>query len=244
MTFKNDKLNSEQKRKDDAIISIPSEVVKVFYQKILESPELYPYFMTLRPNGLWTKCERMAKYFSCIYNKDIITPADTLQLKKTHHGLNISEAAYDEFTKLFAHICCRGKDDNCRRRMLRINNLLKAHICPSAGKQKNLGIFCKVISQVNPIREYTKDDEERTRVTSRFDKVSRFSVENTKVGHLFFDREEVWNEKAQAFHLRKRMRNLEKILHNIHKKCDAMEKRVTELEGSSLQSGDMRVEIK
>jgi len=234
MTFQDDKPNSEQKQKDDAIITIPSEVIEVFYQEILESPELYPYFMTLRPNGLWTKCEMMAKYFSSIYNKDNITPADTQQLKKTHHCLNISETAYDQFTKLFAHICCRGKDDNCRRHILRINSLLKAHICPSAGKRKNLAAFCKVISEINTVRKHKKGDVEQKMATSRFDRLSSLSAKNTEVGHLVFGRAEVWNEKAQAFHLRKRVRDLEKILNDIHKKSEAMEKRVTELEGSYL----------
>jgi len=171
----------------------------------------------------------VAKYFSYIYNKDIVTPGDTQQLKKTHNSLNISETAYDEFTMLFAHTCCRGKDDNCRRRILRINSLLKAHICPSAGKRKNLAVFCKVISKINPVRKYTKNDEEQESVTSRFDKLSPF-------GHLVYGRTELWNEKAQAFHLRKRLRDLEKTLNNIYKKSEAMEKRVTELEGSYYQS--------
>jgi len=238
MTSQNEKIKSEQRPKDDSVMTIPTEVVEVFYQKILESPELYPYFMTLRPNGLWTKCESMAKYFSRIYSKHIITPADTQQLKKIHHCLNISESAYDEFTKLFAHICCRGRDDNCHRRVLRVNSLLKAHICPSANKLKNLAAFCKVISNINPVVQHTENDEEHKSVTSRFEKLSPFSEANAKVGHLVFGRAEVWNERAQSFHMRKRLRELEKLLKRIHKKSEDMEKRVTELEGTYLQPGE------
>jgi len=125
----------------------------------LNSPELYPYFMKLRPDGLFGMCNKMSSYLTRVFHKNTITPADTQHLKQIHHSMNIKEETYDKFTKLFAHICCRGKSDSRRKKMLRMFKLLKAHICPSAGTKKNLDAFVWVISNLHSDSEEWTDNK-------------------------------------------------------------------------------------
>jgi len=211
---------------------ITPESIKEFYNAILESPELYPFFMELRPNGLWRMCNKMANYFSRVLDKDRITPADTEHLKKIHHSLNISEASYDRFAQLFAHICCRNKSDSRRKKMLSTFALLKAHICPNAGASKNLFAFCKVISN---LAVANKEDSHKTKSTSWLDTFPELSDGCFLRSTGEFASSEIWNQPAQYFHLRKRVRELEKLMTVIKFKSKRMEVRIANLEVKNMK---------
>jgi len=208
--------------KDDTTIS--TECIEEFCNKILDSPELYPYFMELRPSGLWRKCNKLASYITSILNKNIITPADTEFLKKIHHRLDIKEADYDEFTKLFAHICCRNKSDLHRKKMLSMFSLLKAHVCPVARSRQNLLTFVEVMSNIKPVDWKVEVDKGRS--CSWLDS---FPVPTNNC-FLKSQRSVIWNEKAQYVHLRKRLRNCEKLITVIQNKTERMEVRIANLE--------------
>jgi len=227
-SLQKENLRSERLGHDDQVIT--EDVIEEFYDAILDSPELYPYFMELRPNGLWRKCNKMASYFTRVLNKDIITPADTEHLKKIHHSLKITERSYDVFTSLFAHICCRNKSDARRKKFLAMFSLLKAHVCPIAGSKQNLDAFVGVISKL-PVARKVEDDKKQD-----FSWLDSFPELN---GNCFFrsngelSRSEIWNEQAQYCHLRKRLRKLEKLITVIRYKSKRMEIRIANLETDS-----------
>jgi len=210
--------------KDD--LQITSECIEEFCNKVLDSPELYPYFMELRPSGLWRKCNKLATYITLVLNKNILTPADTEFLKKIHHPLNIKEADYDGFTRLFAHICCRNKSDILRKRMLSMFSLLKAHVCPLAGSRQNLKTFLKVMSNIDPLD--WKEDGNKEQNCSWLD---RFPAPANNC-FLKSKRSVIWNEQAQYVHLRKRLRKCEKLITVIQNKTESMEIRIAKLEDS------------
>jgi len=198
--------------KDDPTIS--NDSIEEFYCAILNSPEFYPSFMNIHRKRLWRKCNKMASYITLVSNKNIITPADTEYLKKIHHRMNINENTYDDFTRLFAHICCRNKSDFRRRKMLSLFSLLKASICPVAGSGKNFAAFCKVISNLDPVH---CNPEPRNN--------SFFRSDGQQLGCT-----EMWNEQAQKFHLRKRLRQCEKLITVIQNRTERMEMRIAKLE--------------
>jgi len=206
--------------KDDPTIS--NDSIEEFYYAILNSPELYPYFMEIHQKGLWRKCNKMASYITLLSNKSIITPADTEFLKKIHHSLSINESTYEDFTKLFAHICCRNKSDFRRKKMLSLFSLLKPYICPVAGSEENFAAFCKVILNLNPA-----DWNRRPRDNFFFRSNDELS------------RSEIWNEQAQYIHLRKRLRRCEKLITVIQNKTRRMEMRITKLEENSKKNENM-----
>merc|ERR1719233_1912188 len=185
--------------------------------------------MELRPNGLWRKCNRMASYFTRVLNKDIITPADTEYLKKIHHPLNINETSYDVFTSLFAHICCRNKSDARRKKFLSTFSLLKAHVCPIAGGKQNLNAFVGVISKLPFAWKEEVVNRDCTWLDS-FPELNNNCFFRTNGG---LSRSEIWNEQAQYFHLRKRLRELEKLITVIRYKSKRMEMRIANLEKES-----------
>lgn len=219
---------------DSNTSAISTDSIKEFYDAILESPELYPFFMELRPNGLWRMCNKMACYFSRVLGKDRITPADTEHLKKIHHSLNINEASYDRFTQLFAHICCRNKSDARRKKMLSTFALLKAHICPNAGASESLFAFYKVISNL-PVAQ--KKEKHKTKNTSWLDTFPEPNAGCFLKSTGEFAISESWNQPAQYFHLRKRVRELEKLMTVIQYKSKRMEVRIANLEVQNMQMG-------
>jgi len=232
------KIKSELQDEEDQVIT--PEVIKKFYDAILDSPELYPYFMELRPNGLWRKCNKMASFFTRVLHKEIITPADTQHLKTIHHCLNINESSYGIFTRLFAHICCGNKSDARRKKMLSMFSMLKAHICPNAGGGKNLAAFCQVISKMEPVPMIEVEDvdgEEHCTWMDSFPEPSDNSFLGAS-GELF-GRSEILNEQAWHFHLRKRLRKMEKLIKVIQNKSKGMEIRVAKLEINSRQQQNM-----
>jgi len=222
-SLKKENLKSEWQDHDDPVIT--KEVIEEFYDAILNSPELYPYFMELRPNGLWRKCNMMASYFTRVLNKDKITPADTEHLKKIHRSLNIKETSYDLFTGLFAHICCRNKSDARRKKFLSKFSLLKAHVCPIAGNDKIWDAFCGVISNLHSDSASRKEELEK--------KSGCASSDSFPVLAVALSRSEIWNEKAQYFHLRKRLRALKKQITVIYHRSKRMEMRIANLEMES-----------
>jgi len=227
------KLTLDAPEEEELIFS--TEVVKEFYEEILQSPELYPYFMTLRPNGLWRKCDRMASYFSRVFKKDFITPADTQHLKKIHHDLNITEKSYDMFTKLFAHTCCKGKSDNHRKRMLRLSGLLKAHICGNPDGGKNLKAFLKVISNINNDNRVIGGGQRSTLNTvsasaTQTGGLKQLVTQTGGLKQLVNNGSEVFNARAHYFHLRKRLQELERLIGVIRTRCERMEECVAILE--------------
>jgi hypothetical protein len=226
----NKNLLSKVLNTDDPVIT--TEAIKEFYNAILDSPELYPCFMALRPNGLWSMCNKMASYFTLILSKDRITPADTEYLKKIHHNMNISEYAYDTFTGKFAHICCRNKSDAWRQKMLSMFSLLKAHICPSASSEKSYKAFVKVISKLHPVSH--KEEVHKTISGKWLDSFPEPNVGGFLRSNGVFGRSEVWNEQANFFHLRQRVRKLQKLLTLIKHKSELMETRIAELEAASM----------
>jgi len=182
-------------QKDDFNQTITKDIIEEFCNAIKDSPGLNPYFMGLDRDRLWSKCTKMAEYITTVSNKKILTPADTEFLKKIHHRMDISETTYDDFTRLFAHICCRN-NDAWRKKMLSLFSLLKSHICPFAGSEKTYATFCEVISNLNPVD--WKKDEDNSRNSALLDSFLE------PRGYLSTNRElscsEVWNEKAQFFH--------------------------------------------
>jgi len=218
-------LSSGSQESDTAVITRAS--IKEFYDAILESPELYPYFMELGPKGLWRICNKMAFYFSRVLSKDRITPADTEHLKKIHHSLNISEVSYDGFTQLFSHICCRNKSDISRKKMLSTFALLKAHICPKAGASQNLFAFYKVIANLPAVQTKPKS----TKWLDTFPELEGGCfLRSTEFASL-----ESWNESAHNFRLRKRLRELQKLMAVIHHKSKRMELRISKLEVKNME---------
>lgn len=222
---------------DDSPV-ITSDVIEEFCNAVLDSPELCPYFMELRRTGLLKKCKKMASFVSFVSNKNYITPADTEFLKKIHHGLNINETSYDNFTTLFAHICCRNKSDLCRRKMLSIFSLLKAHVCPVAGSGKIFGAFCEVLSNISPVD--WKEDVVEERGTSWVD---RFPAPSQN--RFFRSSSQICNEEAQYFHYRKRLRKCERLITVIRQRSERMDKRIAKLEeedkkGRMMQNKQLR----
>jgi len=217
-------LSSGSQESDTTLITRAS--IKEFYDAILESPELYPYFMELGPKGLWRICNKMAFYFSRVLSKDRITPADTEHLKTIHHSLNISEASYDRFTQLFSHMCCRNKSDISRKKMISTFALLKAHICPKAGASQNLFAFYKVIANLPVVKTKPKS----TKWLDTFPELKAGCLRSTEFASL-----ESWNEPAQSFRLRKRLRELQKLMAVIHYKSKRMELRVSKLEVKNMK---------
>jgi len=202
---------------------ITRENIEDFCNAIVDSPELYPYFMGLGPDGLLRKCNKMASYITDFLNKNIITPADTQFLKKIHNSLNINETSYDEFTRLFAHICCRNNSDYRRKKMLSIFSILKAHICPAAGSGENFAAFCEVISNLHPVDWKEMVDREKGCSWQN-------SFPELSTNCFFKPGADIWNEEAQYFHLRKRLRKCEKLITVIQYKSKRMEMRIAKLE--------------
>jgi len=202
--------------------AIATDVIEDFCNAIVDSPELYPHFMKLSPHGLRRMCTKLASYITRISNKNIITPADTEFLKKIHQPLNIDETSYTEFTRLFAHVCCRNKNDSRRKKMLSTFSLLKAHICPFAGGGQNFAAFCGVLSNV-------VDKEQGCWLYSFPEPSDEYCCRSTDK----LSRSEVWNEQAQFFHLRKRLRRCEKLITVIQLKSKRMEMRISKLEEES-----------
>jgi len=213
--------------------AITTEAIKEFYNAILDSPELYPHFMELRPNGLWRMCNKMAKYFTLLLRKDRITAADTEYLKKIHHNMNISENSYDTFTGKFAHICCRNKSDARRQKMLSMFSLLKAHICPSASSGKSYKAFVKVISNLHPVAQMK--EVPNTKTTKWLDSFPEPNTRRVLRSSGEFGRSEIWNEQANYFHIRQRVRKMQKLIAVIQYKSMRMEKRVGQLEVESMK---------
>jgi hypothetical protein len=173
----------------------------------------------------------MAECITTVSKKKMITPADTEFLKAIHHGMNINEITYDDFTSLFAHICCRNKSDTWRKKMLSIFSLLKAHICPVAGSRKSYAAFCKVISKLHPVDWKKETDEGQSCAWS-----DSFPDPSNKLyvcPNGEFSRCEVWNEKAENIHLQKRLRKCQKLLTVIENKSKRMKMRIAKLEGKN-----------
>jgi len=226
-SLQNEDVISLQDQNDPAI---NQKCVEEFYYSILDSPELYPYFMDFSRNRLWTMCNKMARYITHLLNKNLITPADTEHIKKTHYNLNIDETSYDAFTSLFTHICCRNKNDARRKKMISMFSLLKAHICPSASKRKNLAALCSVISNLQPVAwKEELDEKQGCTWLDNFEPNEDYLC----ISNIELSRSEMWNEQAQYFHLRKRLRDLKKLITVIHYKSMRMEMRITNLEMKS-----------
>jgi len=227
----NKQLKSGLENTDDPVIT--KVAIQEFFNAVLDSPELYPYFMEVRPRGLWRMCNKMASYVTLVLKKDRITPADTEYVKKIHQNLNISEDSYDTFTGKFAHICCRNKSDALRQKMLSIFSLLKAHICPNASSGKPYKALIEVISKLDPVAQ--NEEVPKTNSTRWLD---NFPEPSDGYGCLRstgeFGRSEIWNEQANYFHLRQRVRKLQKLITVIKYKSERMETRVAELEVASM----------
>jgi len=177
-------------------------------------------------------CNKMASYFTLMLSKDRITPADTEYLKHIHQNLNISEYSYDTFTGKFAHICCRNKSDAWRQKMLSMFSLLKAHICPRASSGKPYKAFVKVISKLHPVSH--KDEVHKTRSAKWLDGFPDPNVGDFLRSSGVFGHSEMWNEQANYFHLRQRVRKLQKLITVIKYKSERMETRIAELEVKSM----------
>jgi len=213
---------------DQRDTDVTTDELEQFFKAIVDSPQLYPYFMKIFPDGLWRKCTKMADYITRVSNKDIITPADTEFLKKIHHRLGIDEATYDEFTSLFAHICCRNKSDARRKQMLSTFSLLKEHICPFAGRGKNFAAFCEVVLNLDPKNWKQEVDNEPGCWLDSFPQPSGCF---RSIGELASS--EAWNEQAHLVHLQKRLRRCHKLITVIQNNGKRMEMRISKLEEES-----------
>jgi len=191
-------------------LEVDLAAVHEFYQAVQESPLLYPYFMDVKKE----KRENVMQKIACSFHKALQhhhTMADSESLVSIHKNLNIDETAYNEFTNLFAHICCRGKSDKLRARMLKSFAKLKSKICTTSVEKHPanlaylygmLNLNSKSDASVSP---QDLDQVERERNTGPG---TRFLPDSARQG-------KVWNDKSPHKNLLKKITELESRINQL-----------------------------
>jgi len=136
------------------------EAVHEFYKAVQESPLLYPYFMNVKAD----KREDVIQNIACSFHKTLqkeFSPEDSLRLRNIHKKLNITDNAYNRFTKLFAHMCCKNKNDKLRARMLKAFSELKSEICSASVKHPiDLTSFFELLTDSSASTTHPKNQSE------------------------------------------------------------------------------------
>jgi len=207
------------------------EAVHEFYKAVQESPLLYPYFMNVKAE----KREDVMRNIACLFHKTLqkqFSPADSVRLRDIHKNLKITDVAYNRFTKLFAHICCKGKSDKLRARMLKSFAMLKSEICSTTGKQPvDLASFFELLTDS---KGYPSDHDSPIENKQQANLKNVFHEPNTNPQKVYFPRHsaqslvlgraKVWNNRSTHEQLRKKIVELEdKITHlaNLNHALDA-----------------------
>lgn len=82
---------------------------------------------------------------------------DSTGLRNIHKKLNITDNAYNQFTKLFAHICCENMSDELRPWMLKAFSELRSEICLASVKHPvDLTSFFEFIADSCTSTKYLK----------------------------------------------------------------------------------------
>jgi len=215
------------------------EAVHEFYKAVQESPLLYPYFMNIKAE----KREDVMRNIACLFHKTLqkqFSPADSVRLRDIHKNLKITDVAYNRFTKLFAHICCKGKSDKLRARMLKSFATLKSEICSTTGKQPvDLASFFELLTdsksspsdQDSPI-ESNQQTDMKNNLNDQITNPQKVFFPRHSAQSLVLGRAKVWNNRSTHELLRKRIVELEdkitqlaNLNHGLDARIKAMEPR-------------------
>jgi len=212
------------------------EAVHEFYKAVQEDPLLYPYFMNVKAE----KREDVIGNIACLFHKTLqkqFSPADSVRLRIIHKNLNITDAAYNKFTKLFAHICCKGKSDKLRGRMLKSFAILKSEICSTTQKQPiNLTDFFRLIIDCGSIRDiYSQVDTKReTHINSVLDENNhsphKVSYPPNSAQSLVLRRAKAWNNRSTHEQLRKKIVELEAKINRLSSLNNSLDARIKVME--------------
>jgi len=214
------------------------EAVHEFYKAVQESPLLYPYFMNVKAE----KREDVMRNIACLFHKTLqkqFSPSDSVRLRDIHKNLEITEVAYNRFTKLFAHICCKGKSDELRARMLKSFATLKSEICSTTEKQPvDLASFFELLtdSKSSPSDQDSPiESKQQTNMNNLNDPITypqKVFFPRHSAQSLVLGRAKVWNNRSTHEQLRKRIVELEdkitqlaNLNHSLDARIKAMEPR-------------------
>jgi len=215
------------------------EAVHEFYKAVQESPLLYEYFMNVKAE----KREDVMRNIACLFHKTLqkgFAPADSVRLRNIHKNLNITDEAYNKFTKLFAHICCRGKSDKLRARMLKTFAMLKSEICSTTGKQPvDLASFFELLTESKGcsrdlVQVETKQKTCVNRITGEPNvKPKWVSFPRDSAQSLVLGRAKAWNNRSTHEQLKKRIVELEAKINRLAKLNHALDARIKLMEPMS-----------
>jgi truncated hemoglobin YjbI len=228
----------------DGFVSESNDVdlkaVHEFYNAVQEDPLLYPYFMDVKKD----KREGVMRNIACMFHKTLekqFTTADSLKLQNIHRNLHITDIAYDRFTKLFAHICCKGKSNKLRARMFKSFTRLKSDVCSTRGKlpadlaeffellTDSKGCSCDLYSKVEK-----KHKAHETRVLNKLNtNLHKFSFPRDSAQSLVLDRAKAWNNRATHEQLKKKINKLEDKINILAKLNDELDSRIKVMEPMS-----------
>jgi len=192
------------------------EAVHEFYKAVQESPLLYPYFMSIKAE----KREDVMRNVACMFHKTLqkqLSAANSVRLRDIHKDLKITDVAYNQFTKLFAHICCKGKSDKLRARMLKSFAMLKSEICSTTGKEPvDLASFFELLTvskgspgdQGSPI-ENKQQTNLKNSLNDPISNPQKVFFPRHSAQSLVLGRAKVWNNRSIHEQLRKRIVELE-----------------------------------
>jgi len=172
---------------------------------------------------------------ACLFNKTLqkqFSLADSVRLQNIHKNRKITDLAYDRFTKLFAHICCKGKNDKLRARMLKSFARLKTEICSTTGKQPvDLASLFELLTDSKGcfgdryIQTENKQNTHQNRVLNEFNtNLPMISFPADSAQSLVLDRAKAWSKRSTHEQLKKKIDKLEdKIIRlaNLNHELDA-----------------------
>jgi len=134
----------KRKRKLEKGLDVNIEAVHEFYLAIQEDPLLYPYFIDVKVDKREGLMQKIACSFYRMVREGNFTTTSLKRLRDIHHKMQINEAAYYHFTNLFAHICCKGKRDKLRARMLETSEMLKEYVCRNVINTQSMATFFRL----------------------------------------------------------------------------------------------------
>jgi len=212
------------------------EAVHEFYNAVQENPLLYEYFMEVKAG----KREDVMRNIACLFHKTLQkgnSPADSVRLRNIHKNLKITDEAYNKFTKLFAHICCRGKSDKLRARMLKTFAMLKSEICSTTGKHPvDLAGFFKLLTDSKRCsKDLTQVDyTQKARVLREPNTIhDQVSFPPDSAQSLVWDRAKAWNNRSTHEQLKKKIVELEAKIHRLANQNELLDARIKEMEPMS-----------
>jgi len=215
------------------------EAVHEFYKAVQESPLLYPYFMNVKAE----KREDVMRNIACLFHKTLqkqFSPADSVRLRDIHKNLNITDVAYNKFTKLFAHICCKGKSDKLRARMLKSFAILKSEICSTTKNQPiDLSGLFQLLNDSGSTRDnnYRDDTKRKTHTKTVLHEHNttphKVSYPPDSAQSLVLDRAKAWNNRSTHEQLKKKIVELEAKINRLSSLNNALDARIKVMEPMS-----------